>query len=247
MLDPTSVPDGQLSQAISWPGHPLEPLNCLDEETAEQLSDWDWAGRAELHNEYLEYGLVTRPDNTGRMRPKRFIATTELMEWWQTMAVHEPEYFLDRVNQIAGIGPSMSDLFGVTSQDWLRLPQLTRERRFRTVMAGNGRNQPPASGLNPQHLLFMAHPINGLDDLIFVVHFGSFPYSVSDAGGRRRATIEEIFLAAQRPELFLPKCRSWGCRGGLQPGFRQGNRSQSASPQIGFCRPAGNVYPNLLT
>ncbi|MEY9431546.1 hypothetical protein ABH975_006861 [Bradyrhizobium ottawaense] len=105
VADPKLIPDGAVSNGVKWPAHPLEPMNCFDEETAAQLCDWGWAGRAELHNEYLEYGLVMRPDQTGRLRPKRFIATTELMEWWQTMAVHDPEHFLGSIEEITGSRP----------------------------------------------------------------------------------------------------------------------------------------------
>ena len=239
VADPASITNGATSSGVKWPGHPLEPFNCESEAVAAALSDWGWAGRAELHNEYLEYVLVMRNDAAGTSRPKRFVATTELMEWWQTMAVYAPDYFLDRVASIAGSRPSMTELFGMTTQKWLQQSETTRRNAFLRVMVGNGRNPSPVSSLNPEHALFMAHQINGLDDLIYVVHFGSFSYAVKEGGVRRRATIEEIFYAEDVKYLFCRNADPAAAEGAYNQAFLKGTENNPQARKLAFADPLG--------
>jgi hypothetical protein len=239
VADPADIVDGQVSAAVAWPGHPLEPLNCQDEDIAAELSDWGWAGRAELHNEYLEYSLLMRSDATGRLRPKRLIATTELMEWWQVMAVHAPDYFVSRITAITGLTPSFQSIFGRTVAQWQQLTVPQRTDEFVRVMVGNGRSTPPASTMNQEHVLFMAHQINGLDDLIYVVHFGSFPYAVQDGGERRRATIEEIFQAERVPYLFCRNADPAAAEGAYNQAFLVGTEGSPKSRKLAFADPLG--------
>ena len=147
-LDPNQITDGEVSSAVKWSGHPLEPLQCTDEETADKLSNYGWAGRAELHNEYLEYRFVTAVDANGVERPKRFVATTELMEWWQTLAVHDASYFLAKVKQITGVPRSMSELFERDMNTWRALSVAVREKLFQVYIAGHGRSSPSRHSLN---------------------------------------------------------------------------------------------------
>jgi hypothetical protein len=245
--DPTAIANGAASSGVKWPGHPLEPLNCQSEKVAATLSDWGWAGRAELHNEYLEYVLVMRTDAVGRSRPKRFIATTELMEWWQTMAVHAPDYFLDRVETIAGVRPNMVELFGVTTQQWLQQSETSRRNAFARVMVGSGRNRPPVSGLNQQHALFMAHEINGLDDLVYVVHFGSFSYAVNENGVRRRASIEEIFRAEGVDYLFCRNADPAAAEGAYNQAFLKGTEDNPQARKLAFADPLGMYIRTFST
>lgn len=226
-LDPTDISGGKVSTAVKWPGHPLEPADCLGETIAEKLSDWGWLGRAELHNEYLEYMLVMRPDTGGTLRPKRFVATTELMEWWQIMAIHDLQFFLGKIKTITGRVYTSEELFGVDSATWGVLPKEVRRNLFVQRIAGQGRDAPPTHSLNQDHALFMSHPINGLDDLIYIVHFGSFAYAVQENGVRRRARIEEIFLNAGAEYLF---CRN------ADPGAAAGAYSQVFLNQPGTPR-----------
>ncbi|TGN45376.1 hypothetical protein E4L95_19735 [Paracoccus liaowanqingii] len=239
MPDPAHVLGGQVSSAVKWPGHPLEPLNCQDEDIAAELSDWGWEGRAELHNEYLEYGLVMRADADGRLRPKRFIATTELMEWWQVMAVFAPDYFLSRITAITGLDPSFQEIFHRTVAQWQSLSVADRVAEFRRIMVGGGRGAPPVSRLNQDYVLFMSHQINGLDDLIYVVHFGSFPYAVEEAGARRRARIEEIFAAEQVPYLFCRNADPAAAEGAYNQAFLAGTEAAPEARKLAFANPLG--------
>jgi hypothetical protein len=246
VADPAEIPNGQISSAVKWPGHPLEPLNCLDEETAAVLSDWGWPGRAELHNEYLEYTLVMRPDEEGRLRPKRFIATTELMEWWQLMAVHTPDYFLGRVHAITGLSPRFEDIFGRSVAQWNQLSVTARTREFFRVMVSRGRWMPPASDLNPRFALFMSHMINGLDDLIYVVHFGSFPYAVREGGALRRARIDEIFLNEDRTDLYCRNADPAAAEGAYNQAFMIGTENAPQARPLAFANPIG-MYMRTFT
>lgn len=239
VADPANIANGQISSAVKWPGHPLEPLNCQDEEIAAELSDWGWTGRAELHNEYLEYGLVMRSDAAGKLRPKRFVATTELMEWWQVMAVHAPDYFVSRINGITGGNESFEGIFGRTVSQWEQLSMSQREREFMRVMVGNGRSNPPSNPLNPDSVLFMSHPINGLDDLIYVVHFGSFPYAVKDGGEVRRARIEEIFVAEGVRYLFCRNADPAAAEGAYNQAFMIGTEGAPQFRKLAFANPLG--------
>jgi hypothetical protein len=47
--------------------------------------------------------------------------------------------------------------------------------------------------LNTDNALFMTHPINGLDDLLYIVLFGARPYARGDVGDLQPATREQIF------------------------------------------------------
>ncbi len=205
VLDPRDIEDTQTSDEFKWSGSPRELLDCLGAELAERVSDLGWSSRVELHNEYLEYALVMRPDLTGRMRPKRFVATTELMEWWMTMAVHDLEHFLHVVASITRCAYSAQELFGVTGEDWKALDISARVACFHQRLVGAGRAQPPEHPINLESVLFMSSGRNSLSDLTSVMHFGSFPYLVLQEGQSRRARLDEIFTHANRQDLF---CRS---------------------------------------
>ena len=247
VLDPTQISDGEISSAVKWAGHPLEPLQCTDEETAEKLSDFGWAGRAELHNEYFEYGIVTALDANGVERPKRLIATTELMEWWQTLAVHDAPSFLSKIKEITGVRRSMNELFERDMRAWKALTVPTREGLFRRYIVGSGRNSPPMHSLNQTSVLFMGHQINGLDDLIYVVHFGTFPYAVLASNVRRRARIEEIFHSAQVGYLYCRNADPAAAIGAYNQAFLQGTEGSPAGRNIAFADPLGMYIRTFST
>jgi hypothetical protein len=50
--------------------------------------------------------------------------------------------------------------------------------------------------LNTKNALFMTHPINGLDDLLYIVMFGAHPYAREGSEPPEPASREEIFRAA---------------------------------------------------
>jgi hypothetical protein len=56
--------------------------------------------------------LVYATDSQGKIRPKRFVATTELPEYWVTIATHEPDFLKQAVHDVIGIVPEFTDLYG---------------------------------------------------------------------------------------------------------------------------------------
>ncbi|MDJ0676009.1 MAG: hypothetical protein QNJ36_11605 [Calothrix sp. MO_167.B42] len=189
-LDPDTL-IGTIPAPIKWFGDPAEPNFCLNAEVAQQLSDWGVQGRHALHNEYCEYRIIHRADATGRMRPKRVQITTELREYWVTVAKHDPQAVRRMVQAVLGFEPAWEDLYGVANP--LALTEEQRENAFSTIVAGDGRNSQPTGRLNTDHALFMTHPINGLDDLLYIVMFGAKPYASGTASNPTQATREQLF------------------------------------------------------
>jgi hypothetical protein len=85
--------------------------------------------------------------------------------------------------------PRHADLYGV--DDPLSLSAADRESRFVAHVAPE--DGEPVGRLNTERALFMNHPINGLDDLLYIVMFGAHPYAVRQGTGVRPATRDEIF------------------------------------------------------
>jgi hypothetical protein len=211
-LDPDELSDRAVTNAVQWPGDPLEPTFCTDANTIRTLCDWGARGRHVLQNEYCEYAVVHGQDATGRLRPKRIQVTTELREYWLTIAALDPDGVRAMATQVLGDEPSFAELYGVANPHALNETQ--REIRFARTSAGNGGDPllvdakvpaHPVGRLNTERALFMTHPINGLDDLIFIVLFGAKRYAVRTPDGEfRRAAKEDIF--------FRPMQRALACR-----------------------------------
>jgi hypothetical protein len=188
-IDPQALSSNPSPAAVQWFADPAEPNFCIGKDAARKLSDWGVRGRQELQNEYCEYRIIEQVDPSGRMRPKRVQVTTELREYWVCIAKHDPTKVREMIQDILGFQPSWEDLYGVA--DPFSLSEEERELSFSTLVAGNGRNQQPTGRLNTDNALFMTHPINGLDDLLYIVMFGAKPYASSTAG--TQATREQIF------------------------------------------------------
>jgi len=177
---------------ILWFGDPAEPNFCMGPVTAQQLSDWDYRGRNNLHNEYIEYSIVNKRGSDGELRPKRVQITTELREYWMCIAKYDPDRLRRMIESIMGVQPSWQELYGVS--DPFSLTESKREMEFSRLVAGNGKDLQPAGSINTDNALFMTHPINGLDDLLYIVMFGARPFAArNDEGGIQMATREQIF------------------------------------------------------
>jgi len=184
---------------ISWFGNPAEPEFCLSRLVAKQLSDWGPRGRHAVQNEYCEYALIKSMDSSGKLRPKRLQISTELREYWVTLAAADPEKVRDLATTVLGFDVTWTDLYGVNNPEDLSEEQ--RRIAFSTSAGGNGQDPTlpktvpydPTGRINTDFCLFMSHPINGLDDLIYIVLFGAKPYSQTIGGKRQQATREQIF------------------------------------------------------
>ena len=207
-LDAERLRNPEQTDGIKWPGDPAEPSFCIDDQTAQVLSDWGREGRHALQNEYCEYAVVSRRDATGALRPKRVQVTTELREYWSFVAVRDPDRVRAMAAEVLGREPEWTELFGVP--DPHTLTEDEREVAFGHTVAGHG-NDPrlegagvpaqPTGALNTENALFMTHPINGLDDLLYIVLFGAKPYAVREDGELRRASRDEIFAAFEAEYL----------------------------------------------
>ncbi|WP_199522422.1 hypothetical protein [Geodermatophilus marinus] len=189
---------------VGWFGDPAEPGSCLGPEAAEQLSDWGVRGRHVLHNEYCEYAVQMAADTDGVVRPKRVQVTTELSEYWLMLATWSPPTVRDLVESMLGVQPAWQELYGPGVSDPAALDPRQRTVAFATYMAGHGGNRDlaaagvpaqPIGSLNAANALFMTHPINGLDDLLYIVMFGARPYVRQTPDGVEPASREEIFRA----------------------------------------------------
>jgi hypothetical protein len=198
--NPEDVLNGQEIVSVRWSGAPAEPRFCLTRDWALKLSDWGVRGRHETQNEYCEYRIITSVDRLGNVRPKRVEFTSELREYWVVMAVNDPDILRLAAADVLGRVPEWSELYD--HSDPGSLSEIERRIRFSQVVAGHGNHQDlidagvpsqPVGAINRDNALFMTHPINGLDDLIYVVMFGAIPYRVNDSGIERKALLQEVF------------------------------------------------------
>lgn len=201
-LDPGALRNPRRSDAIKWPGDPGKPAFCVGEQMARTLADWGLAGRRSVQLEYCEYLTLHATDEVGVQRPKRVEVTTEFREFWSCVATYDPDRVRAMAAAVLGFEPSWEDLFGVADPHALTPDE--REIAFGHACAGHGNDRrlveagvpaQPSGRLNMERALFMTHPINGIDDLLYVVLFGAHPYAVGEGAERRRANGEDLFTA----------------------------------------------------
>ncbi len=201
-LDPDALRNGRSSDAIKWPGDPGKPAFCVGEASAQALSDWGLTGRRAVQLEYCEYLILSGRDATGALRPKRVEITTEFREFWACIAMHDPELVRAMATEVLGAEPTWQELYGVSDPQALSVEE--REIAFGHACAGHGNDRrlrvagvpaQPTGRLNMERALFMTHPINGIDDLIYVAIFGAHAYAVSERDQRRQASGDDVFGA----------------------------------------------------
>ena len=189
-LNPKDIPSAIVVNSVKWFGDPAEPTFCQNVEIARKLSDWDLKGRHNLHNEYCEYAVEYQMDSTGRRRPKRVQVTTELREYWLTLAKFDPDFTRQLASSVLGRDVTWIELYGTDPHG---LDETQRETAFSTQVAGDGNNSQPVGKLNTENALFMSHPINGLDDLLYIVMFGAKPYARKRGNGFEKINKEALF------------------------------------------------------
>jgi len=201
-LDPGALRAPRRSDAVKWPGDPGKPAYCVGEQMAGKLADWGLTGRRAVHLEYCEYQTVMARDASGAPRPKRVEVTTEFREFWACVAMHDPDMVRGMAAEVLGFEPSWEDLYGVADPHALSVDE--REIAFGHTVAGHGNDRrlrvagvpaQPTGRLNMERALFMTHPINGIDDLIYVAIFGAHAYCVTDRDDRRQASGDDVFSA----------------------------------------------------
>lgn len=189
VFDPTIISNSTTVNSVKWFGDPAEPAFCQNSDIAQKLSDWGLKGRHNLHNEYCEYTVEYKIDSNGKQRPKRVQITTELREYWLTIAKHDPNFLKQLASTILEKEVTWDDLYG---NDPTAMSPEQREKNFSVQVAGFGKNQ-PVGKLNTENALFMTHRINGLDDLLYIVMFGAKPYARKDENQYNKVTKYAIF------------------------------------------------------
>lgn len=237
-IDPAALADPETTAAVKWIGDPQEPTFCTDIATVRTLSDWGSRGRHTLQNEYCEYAVTQALDSEGRLRPKRVQVTTELREYWLTLATYSPTQLQAAAAEVLGTAPAWQELYGVDDPEPLREDE--RRRRFAVTMAGHGRDPSlidadvpadPVGRLNTENAVFMTHPINGLDDLIYIVLFGARRFTVREGDGSLREAVPEDIFGGDRTELF--------CRHADPAAALAAYTQVLADKAVGFANPLG--------
>jgi len=256
LASPDDLPPA--AENIHWPADPAEPRFCLDEQWAQKLSDWGVRGRHNFHNEYCEYVVTTAIDADGKVRPKRFTATTELAEWWTTAASEDPTFLKSMAEVVLGRIVTFEELYGGGVGDPNALTPKERLIRFATEVAGHGQHAElksagvpdyPVGDLNSRNALFMCHPINGLDDLLYIVIFGAQPYVVNENGQAREALLHEIFNAQGTMHLACRNADPAAAQGAFERVLKgvAPDLSSARTSKIGFANPIGMYFQSFQT
>jgi hypothetical protein len=198
-LDHSLIQNSISVNSVKWFADPAEPAFCQNADVAQKLSDWGYKGRHHLHNEYCEYVVEYKTDQSGKIRPKRVQITTELMEYWKILAINDPNYFKTLAENVLGHSVSWIELFG---GDPSQMTPKERESNFTKTIIGYVKKNPatgknewvsPTSKINTDNALFMSHAINGLDDLLYIVMFGAKPYARLVGANYQKVKKESIF------------------------------------------------------
>ena len=143
---------------------------------------------------------------------------------------------------VLGAEPSWEDLYGVADPHALTPEE--REIAFGHACAGHGNDRrlrvagvpaQPTGPLNMERALFMTHPINGIDDLIYVAIFGAHAYCVSERDTRRQASGDDVFSAFKVTHLACNHADPTISLGVYDLVYR--------GAQVAFAEPARDVHP----
>src|SRR5215470_2517078 len=207
--DPSGIAR-QVPVPVLWSPVPRRALDCLGRAGARELCDWappenaprpqyqKLRGGREFHTEYCEYTVVL--DAQGR--PKRVEITTELREWWLCLARHAPDRLLAEATTVLYGERAGSqrvryrDLYGNLDPRRETDP-MKRGAAFEAQVAGSEVGAPrvvPQGRINRDHALFMCQPINGLDDLYFILLLAARRFARDTPGGVTAAPLPWLFL-----------------------------------------------------
>ena len=104
-----AAPDAETAGLASadWTGLPSRVVGCLRRARALELLD----GERRLQEEYLEWRTVR--DRGGAIT--RVELTTELRDYWQVLAAHEPARTVDLVGELSGRAVEPREVYGIRS------------------------------------------------------------------------------------------------------------------------------------
>jgi hypothetical protein len=184
---------------VDWGGFPVRISRCL-QSTADALRLLDWrtpqgdVGRALLQEEYVEWRVVRSPE--GRLR--RVEMTTELPDYWLTLAAHHPLKALELVRRFAGErSVSPRAVFGGVDPFARRTTPDQRRVGFEDAMLPRGGRAPWSPYNNGERAIcFMSQGANTLGALIGLVAAAAHPFA-AEGDGRPLSGPEAIATGTQ--------------------------------------------------
>jgi hypothetical protein len=167
-----------------WTGMPARVSACLGRKRALRLLDWESDGFSEggrlLQEEYLEWRVVRSEERISRVE-----ITTELPEYWGTLAAYEPEHLLETIADFAGeTSVSPRAIYGTCDPFAAGVTPEEREQAFTDMMLPpRGRSM---YNNGERALCCMAQETNTLEALVRLAVATTSPRVVHDVTGRVR-------------------------------------------------------------
>lgn len=188
---------------VDWDGIPIRVQTCLKSRSkAMRLSDWTTGvgdrGRNVCHEEYMEWRTVRDP--AGKI--VRVEVTTEVQEYWSTLARHNPTKLLALVARFAG-EPSVptQQVYGNVNPNAPGVSPADRQRGFESMMLPAGGNPPRSPYNNGQKAIcFLYQGVNTLGAAVFLAAFAGFPHAaaVGNTGQLRPLTGAEAIASTKQ-------------------------------------------------
>lgn len=188
---------------VDWDGIPTRVQTCLKSRAkAMRLSDWSTAlgdrGRAVCHEEYMEWRTVRNAAN----KVIRVEITTEVQEYWITLARHNPTKLISLIRRFAGEQSiPFQEIYGSVNPNAPGVTPDQREEGFVSMMLPHNGNPPRSPYNNGQKAIcFLYQSVNALGAAVFLAAFASFPLAaaVGNTGQLRPLTgAEAIALGNQ--------------------------------------------------
>jgi hypothetical protein len=154
------------------------------------------------------------------------------------LAAEDPALTREIATATLGRPVEYAELYGDGTPDPTALSRRERRIRFATECSGHGFDRElqagsvprhPRGPLNTERALFMSHPINGLDDLLYIVMFGGQAFAVEEDGSVRQTTKEAIFRAGEVEHLACRNADPAAAMAAYEQVWR-GNRIAFADP-----------------
>lgn len=183
---------------VDWDANPIRVQTCLKSRSKTmRLADWvngtGDMGRLTCHEEYMEWRTVRNA--AGKI--VRVEMTTETLEYWETLARHEPVKLLSTIARFAG-EPSVpvQAVYGPVNPNAPGTTPAQRGNGFRSMMLPrNGR--PPLSPYNNglKAICFMYSSINTLGAAAKLVACAGFPFGKVVGGETQPMTGAEVIAS----------------------------------------------------
>jgi hypothetical protein len=178
-----ALPDQRTTNPVTvdWGAYPVRIRSCLTRpDQAHRLLDWTTPngdkGRVLYQEEYFEWRVV----RDRRERIVRIEMTTELPEYWETLAAHHPRRTLELVESLAGEKPETKQVYGNVDPFAANATPAKRRNAFASKMRYPGTNWSPFNN-GRKGLCFMSQGANTLSAAIQLIAAASFPLVTRDS------------------------------------------------------------------